>query len=130
MFIQLKNTAKTQVCEHRAYNKCIEREGILMFWRKKKKQDEVIPQVQQDVVEDLPKAIDFTLAVENEEERDIVSIIASAIVSSDLSDATVRVKSVRRVDVDKEAAAVIAAAVMANDSPESTFRLISIEERS
>ena len=50
--------------------------------------------------------------------------------SSDLSDATVRVKSVRRVDVDKEAAAVIAAAVMANDSPESTFRLISIEERS
>lgn len=99
-----------------------------MFWVKRKKLITDEPIMKSDLVKPLKHKIDFTEEVLDREEHDEVAVIASAILSTSYDDAKVRVKSIRRVDQDKEAAAIIAAAVLAHDKPESTFRLVRITE--
>lgn len=71
--------------------------------------------------------IDMTLEV-SEEEKEIVSLIASAIASGDHPDAKFKVISVKGIDTDKEMAAAIVSAMAAGDHPNSNFRLKSIRE--
>lgn len=71
--------------------------------------------------------VDMTLEV-TEEEKELVSVIASAIASGDNPDSSFRIKSIKRIDVDKEIAAAIVAAVAAGDNPNASFRLRSIKE--
>ena len=130
MFRHVKNTIKSyiQKCIH--YNKSVERAGTGMFWRKRNK----VESVEDKTVAPTPVAapqiplVDFTEAITDQEEHDTVAVIASAILSTSFDDATVKIKSIRRIDQDKEAAALIAASVLAHDKPESTFRLVSITE--
>ncbi|SHJ32578.1 hypothetical protein [Lutispora thermophila] len=63
-----------------------------------------------------------------DEEREIVSLIASAIMAGDRPFSQFRIKSVIGIDEDKEAAVVIAAAIAAKDYPNAAFKLISVEE--
>ncbi|MFV0379417.1 MAG: hypothetical protein ACK5KQ_01105 [Anaerorhabdus sp.] len=100
-----------------------------MFWRKKSKpiDKSAITKVEPHIYEK-EDLIDFTKEILDQEEYDTVAIIASAILSTDVLDAKVKVKSIRRVDQDMEAAAIIAASVLANNMPDSTFRLVSIYE--
>lgn len=62
-----------------------------------------------------------------EEERELVSVIASAIMAGDRPHSQFRIQSVIGIDEDKEAAAVIAAAIAARDYPHAAFKLISVE---
>jgi hypothetical protein len=63
----------------------------------------------------------------SEEEKELVSVIASAIAAGDHPDSKIRVKNVMAVDAEKEIVAVIAAALAAEDYPNSHFHLKSIK---
>jgi len=63
-----------------------------------------------------------------DEEKEIASVIASAIMAGDHLQSQIRVKSVIGIDEGKEAAAVIAAAIAARDYPHAAFKLVSVEE--
>ncbi|WFA08135.1 hypothetical protein [Tissierella sp. Yu-01] len=71
--------------------------------------------------------LDMTLEV-SKEEKEVISVIASAIASGDNPDSTFKVKSIKRIDTDKEIAAAIVSAVATGDNPNSSFRLKSIKE--
>jgi len=63
-----------------------------------------------------------------DEEREVASVISSAIMAGERPYSQFRIKSVIGIDEDKEAAAVIAAAIAARDYPQAVFKLISVEE--
>lgn len=100
-----------------------------MFKRKKKMVEN--PSVDSSNHTQVPArpTVDFTESIDDDEERDEVTIIASAILSTHYENSQVRVKSVRRVNQEKRDAAIIAASVLAHDRPDQTFRLVSIEEK-
>lgn len=100
-----------------------------MFWKWKRKKDESEEQVlRQPVAEAVPPVIDFTFPLENEAELEIVSVIVSAVMAADRPETTIKLHSVREIDLDMEAAAIIAASVCADDKPSSSFRLKRIYE--
>lgn len=99
-----------------------------MFWFRKKKTELKPEDLKINKGLSVPKPIDFTKEVIDEDLKEIVSIITSAIAAHNNSESQFRVKSIREVDEDKVACAVIASAIMANDVQESKFRLISIKE--
>ena len=72
------------------------------------------------------KGLAFFVPV-SEEEKELVSVIASAIAAGDHPDSKISVKNVMAVDTEKEIVAVIAAALAAEDYPNSHFHLKSIE---
>lgn len=63
-----------------------------------------------------------------EEEKEIVSVIASAIFVGDSSGMNVRIKSVVGIDEVKIAAIATISAIATDDHPNSAFRLLSIKE--
>ena len=73
------------------------------------------------------QAIDFSVPVTSEEEKELVSVIASAIAVGDDPDSNIRVKSIMGIDTEKEIAAGIAAAIAAENYMDSNFILKSIE---
>lgn len=103
-----------------------------LFWNRKKQAENTALKspvaMQEQPIRDAIEPLDFTVPLEQGEEYDTVAIISSAIVSTHITNATVRIKSIREVDRDKEAAAIICAAVLAHDKPNSTFRLKAIRE--
>ena len=92
-----------------------------MFWRWKKKPD--IDAEKNNETETLSSKINFCIEVSEEEKTDVLAYLSNEFPNEQLD-----IKSIKRIDQDKEAAAVIAASVLANAKPTSTFRLISIEE--
>lgn len=62
------------------------------------------------------------------EEKELVSVITSAIMAGDNPDTNVKVKNVYAIDEDKEVAAVMACAIAADDQPSSSFKLKSITQ--
>lgn len=73
------------------------------------------------------QVIDFTLPV-NEDEKELVSVIASSIAAGDHPNSSFRVTHIEKIDTDKEIAAAIVAAVMVHDKKDATVRLVSIQE--
>ena len=63
-----------------------------------------------------------------QEEKELVSIITSAIMAGDNPDTHFKIKNVYAIDENKEVAAVVAAAVAAGDKPNSHIRLKSVVE--
>jgi len=63
-----------------------------------------------------------------EDEKELVSVIASSILAGSKSDVQFKVKSVRGIDMDKINAIAAISAIAAGDYPESVFRLVSIKE--
>lgn len=98
-----------------------------MFWFVKKRQQNSQENLTPPVQSMVEKKIDFTVEIDDEEERDCVSVIASAIMANNNPNTSFKVKSVRRIDVEMEHCAVIASAIMAANSLESSFKLVSIE---
>lgn len=88
--------------------------------------------VTQGDVQKLPKAtaakrdIDFTLPID-EEEKEIVSVIVSAIAAEHYTGKQFRIKEISRIDTDKELAATIVGAIAANEKPNTNFMLRKIE---
>lgn len=82
--------------------------------------------------QNLPKAavvkrdIDFTLPID-EEEKEIVSVIVSAIAAEHYTGKQFRIKEISRIDTDKEIAAAIVGTIAANEKPNSNFVLRKIE---
>jgi|GEM_PF-2545459 len=92
------------------------------------KQKEELTQVTpQEVVTDIYTRLGLTCEM-NAEERELVTVIASAIMAGSQTDTTLKIKQVVKIDKQKEIAAVIAAAIAAQNFPESTFRLIAVNE--
>lgn len=73
------------------------------------------------------RPVDFSCPI-SDEEREIVSAVAGAILAGDNTDSVFRVKSVTGIDSDKEAAAAVVAAVLSSDRSDTIFRLKSIAE--
>lgn len=71
--------------------------------------------------------VDFTMEV-SEEEKETVSVVASAIAAGSWPDSTFRIRSIRGIDTGREMAAAIVSAVMAGERPDSRFRLVSVTE--
>ena len=74
-----------------------------------------------------PDPLDFACPI-TDEERETVSVIASAILAGDSPDSIIKVRSVTGIDLDKEAAAVIVGAVLSAERSDTVFRLKSITE--
>lgn len=62
------------------------------------------------------------------EEKELVSVIASAIMAGEKTDSQFVVKEVIGIDTDKEIVAAIVSAIASGDNPDSHFVLKSIEE--
>ena len=75
----------------------------------------------------VPDPLDFSCPV-TDEEREIVSVIASSILAGDRPESTVKVRSITGIDLDKEAAAAIVGAVLSAERSDTVFRLKSITE--
>lgn len=73
------------------------------------------------------RPVDFSCPI-SDEEREMVSAVAGAILAGDNTDSVFRVKSVTGIDSDKEAAAAIVAAVLSSERSDTIFRLKSIAE--
>jgi len=73
------------------------------------------------------RPVDFSCPV-SDEERELVSVAAGAILAGDNADSVFRVKSVAGIDCDKEAAAAVVAAVLSSERSDTLFRLKSIAE--
>ncbi|WZU00911.1 hypothetical protein MGH68_15675 [Erysipelothrix sp. D19-032] len=79
-----------------------------MFWRKRNK----VESVEDKTVAPTPVAapqiplVDFTEAITDQEEHDTVACHCFAILSTSFDDATVKIKSIRRIDQDKEVCGV------------------------
>ncbi|MBU5310975.1 hypothetical protein KQI38_02960 [Tissierella carlieri] len=71
--------------------------------------------------------LDLLLEV-SDEEKELVSLIASVIASGDHLDAKFKVTSIKGIDIDKEIAAAIVSAIAAGDNQNSNFRLKSITQ--
>lgn len=76
---------------------------------------------------EITRSVDFSCPI-NDEEREIVSAVAGAILAGDSTDSVFRVKSVTGIDSDKEAAAAVVAAVLSSERSDTIFRLKSIAE--
>ncbi len=102
--------------------------GLFDLFRKKRQ--EAIPEIPEALSEKPPvvqHGIDFTMDV-SEEEKETVSVIASAIAAGSWPDSTFRIRNIRGIDTGREIAAAIVSAVMAGDRPDSQFRLVSVTE--
>lgn len=63
-----------------------------------------------------------------EDEKELVSVIASSILAGSESDIQFKVKFVRGIDTDKMNAIAAISAISAGDYPDSVFGLVSIRE--
>ena len=100
-----------------------------MVWFVKKRQGSAQFTLKLPSQETIEKGVDFTVEIDNDEEKDCVSVIAAAIMANNNPDSSFKVISVKKIDTDMEHGAIIASAIMAKDSLESNFKLISIKER-
>lgn len=104
----------------------------LFDWFRKPDQKETGTRAPEVVTQDVqPTAVakrdvDFSLPV-SEEEKEIVSVIISAIAAEHYSGKKFRINEITRIDTDKEIAAAIVGAIAANDKPNANFVLRKIE---
>lgn len=61
-------------------------------------------------------------------EKELVSVIASAVLAGDNPNAKIRVKSVVGINTEKEIAGIVACAVASGANPNSKYRIVSITE--
>lgn len=102
--------------------------GLFDLFRRKRK--EALPEAcKADIAEtfDVHPGVDFTMEV-SEEEKETVSVAATAIAAGSWPDSTFRIRNVRGIDTGREIAVAIVSAVMAGERPDSRFRLVSVTE--
>lgn len=104
---------------------------VFDFFKRKKKPVAIQPQEQKSqtgtVSAQAAPLVDFSCPI-SDEERDIVSAAAGAILAGSCSDSTFLVKSVTGIDQDKEAAAAVVAAVMSAERNDNVLCLKSITQ--
>lgn len=63
----------------------------------------------------------------NQEEKELVTLIASSILAGDRQNSEYHVKKIYRRNDERAVVAAIASSILAGDSPESTFQIRTIE---
>lgn len=113
------------------YNKLEERTDCMgLFDLFRRKTQVALPETREADISEPPYVhprVDFTMDI-SEEEKETVSVVASAIAAGSWPDSSFRIKSIRGIDTGREIAAAIVSAVMAGERPDSRFRLVSVTE--
>ena len=101
----------------------------MSFFDRFRKSKSTVAQVEASTVKraETPRGIAIPEFLEvDQEEKELVSVIASSIVAGERSESELRVKNVFLRNEEKAVAVAISSAILAGDCPESTFQLKSI----